>query len=574
MRIDCPPKITFGLLACGLIASITFIESGVAQIVSGAAIDGTDRFSAPTIECRRGNHGNEHLVSENSVGQYKHYNTTGSHRFDASSAVFNGLDTNNNALQHWPIGIKVANPIDRVFAFRAKSLAVGETGRSQHVFPISIPQGLDSLHFFLRFDAEDFEGRVQMRLTTPNGSHKIYKNAQRPFQSAVINSPSAGQWTVHAIAEGNEASVLDYTLRVDDDPTIELEKTTGVLQAKPNSHIYRYHTITVPDGLDKVHFFTRFHQADKNSFFIMKITDPSGVETYRNQSKANFESAIIQNPIGGEWMVRISKTKEFPSELSYTLTVSNDIRHPTAGCWTGGLIKGAWDENGFGVKRLNDRRRVTWEYPYHHSAGMTLEMDNFLVENVTIINHGDGIKSNGDGNTIDGAYLADIHDDCIENDRLGNLLVTDSFLDGCYVAFSARAHKAGYDGSENLFEIKNSLVRLEPQPTVYKPQKYGPGPGHGIFFKWNSSRQLGIKLSVHNSIFLATQLPRHGRGLGVEDVGNLESCSNNVIVWTGAGVFPNRGNLPSCFRVTTDFSEWTEAVSAWRARHPGRPAHP
>ena len=56
----------------------------------------------------------------------------------------------------------------------------------------------------------------------------------------------------------------------------------------------------------------------------------------------------------------------------------------------------------------------------------------------------------------------------------------------------------------------------------------------------------------------------------MEDVSNLVSCSDNVMVWTGPGDFPNEATLPDCFRVTDDYQEWLDAVGAWDARYPGR----
>jgi hypothetical protein len=39
------------------------------------------------------------------------------------------------------------------------------------------------------------------------------------------------------------------------------------------------------------------------------------------------------------------------------------------------------------------------------------------------------------------------------------------------------------------------------------------------------------------------------------------------MVWTGAGPFPQ--TLPSCFKITTDASVWTNAVNTWKSNHPG-----
>ena len=152
--------------------------------------------------------------------------------------------------------------------------------------------------------------------------------------------------------------------------------------------------------------------------------------------------------------------------------------------------------------------------------------------------------------------------------------MTDSFLDGCYAGISARTFEGAplVDGSDNVVEIRNTLMRLEPQPTIYKPQVYGPAPGHGVFFKWEPDEDIAVGLALHDNIFLAEAENLHDTGLGVEEVGNLVSCSGNVIVWTGgpADSFPGKEKLPSCFTVTDVYQTWLDAVSAWDARYPGR----
>src|SRR5256885_10441721 len=51
--------------------------------------------------------------------------------------------------------------------------------------------------------------------------------------------------------------------------------------------------------------------------------------------------------------------------------------------------------------------------------------------------------------------------------------------------------------------------------------------------------------------------------------GKLAGCANNVMVWLGAGAFPEP--LPSCFTVltgATGLDYWNGAVAQWKANHP------
>ena len=54
--------------------------------------------------------------------------------------------------------------------------------------------------------------------------------------------------------------------------------------------------------------------------------------------------------------------------------------------------------------------------------------------------------------------------------------------------------------------------------------------------------------------------------------GKLAACENNIMVWLGAGPFPEplptTFNGKPCFTVTTDKRVWDNAVAQWKATHP------
>lgn len=236
--------------------------------------------------------------------------------------------------------------------------------------------------------------------------------------------------------------------------------------------------------------------------------------------------------------------------IPWTVTFRDDGSGSDS-CWFGGEINGPWDENA------DD---VSWEDPFHHSGAMTIDIPNFLFEGVRVNNQGDGLRPYGADAAIRSVWLSDIHDDCVENDDLYGLTIVDSLFDGCYAGFSARPFIADPpDGSGNVWSVENSLLRLEPQPTVYR----GPTPGHGGFFKWDDEGH-SPRVALHNTILRADQSPNHGT-LGIPEGLEFESCSNNTMVWLGDGPFPEA--LPSCFTITTDVSVWDDAVADWRTRH-------
>jgi len=220
-------------------------------------------------------------------------------------------------------------------------------------------------------------------------------------------------------------------------------------------------------------------------------------------------------------------------------------------CWDGGRINGTFPIG------------TTWRV-YHDTAGIGIGGPNVVVDHPRIFNVGDGIRirDNADNFRVEDAYLSYVHDDCIENDRLFNGTVTNSFFDGCYVGFSTRKSTGDpEDGRLNTMNISNSLVRLQAMPTVYS----GTAAGHGGFFKWDDAGGTSPKLNITNTIFRADQNTNH-QDLNLP-AGYDVTCTGNTMVWLGAGAFP--GSLPPCFTLTTDRSVWDAAARAWDTAHPG-----
>ena len=221
-------------------------------------------------------------------------------------------------------------------------------------------------------------------------------------------------------------------------------------------------------------------------------------------------------------------------------------------CWDGASVKGT-----FAVG-------TTWN-TFHGNTAFGFGGANFTLNHPRIFNYGDGIsirEGMSSNFLISDAYMSYIHDDCVQNDSLVAGTVTNSYLDGCYVAFSARrSDGTTFDGHLNTWTISNSLVRLQAMPTVYK----GSAAGHGGFFKWDDSALLSPKLNISNTIFRADQNTNHGTL--VMPAGYDVTCSNNTMVWLGPGAFP--GTLPSCFTLTTNRAVWDTAARDWDTAHPG-----
>ncbi len=223
-------------------------------------------------------------------------------------------------------------------------------------------------------------------------------------------------------------------------------------------------------------------------------------------------------------------------------------------CWSAGLIEGNYPPD------------LHWS-TFHSTAGLkTVSAVDVTIANVHIQTYGDGIKlyQGTESFTIQGVYLHDLHDDCIEGDWLPGGVIKDSLLDGCYQAFAARPRSSDStsDGSNKTWVIRNTLAYVRPQIGVYK----GPSPGNGAFFKWDTdSPSRSPKVAISDTILRIDQYPNHTEsGLWVL-AGKLESCSNVTIVWLGGGPYPV--SVPPCVTVTTDVWVWDRAVADWKARH-------
>lgn len=226
-------------------------------------------------------------------------------------------------------------------------------------------------------------------------------------------------------------------------------------------------------------------------------------------------------------------------------------------CWYGGSYNGTW---------VDTDANVTWENPYHHSAGMTIRVPNFLLESLRVNNQGDGINLEESSNNfkLRGIYLSNIHDDCIQNDFLNAGILEDSLLEGCYTGFSADDFTKSHNGANKAWTIKNNLVYIKAFPTVFR----GPKPGIGVLFKGWRADAPGPQLVLKHNVFMAdtpTTIDSEAT-LGIPKNANLAGCENNIFVWLGKGDFPY--SLPSCFTVTKDANLWNNAVASWKLAHP------
>lgn len=225
-------------------------------------------------------------------------------------------------------------------------------------------------------------------------------------------------------------------------------------------------------------------------------------------------------------------------------------------CWFGGKYQGVWNDTD---------PNITWEDPYHHAGIATIRSPDFLMEGIRADNNGDGIRVENPGSNfhIRGVWVSNMHDDCFENDHMLGGIVEDSFFDGCYTGISLDHKSQSLDGSKNTMTFKDNLLWMKPMNTVFR----GTAPGTAMLFKgWSPNRAVAPAMVITNNIFRIDQKTGFQKHQ-VPPLMNLKTCSNNTIVWTGAGVFPYSQYFPSCFKITKDMSVWTNAVKKWKDAH-------
>ncbi len=218
-------------------------------------------------------------------------------------------------------------------------------------------------------------------------------------------------------------------------------------------------------------------------------------------------------------------------------------------CWHGGRIIGQLPPS------------TPW-VTMHDSYGMDVHAANFQLENVRIFDTGDGVTMDEQGDVNwhwRDVYFKYMRDDCVENDFLNSGTIEDSFFDGCYSGFSARAYTGVRDGGHNLVVVRNSLFRMQSMDRGYIRS------GHGGFWKWGRNSP---RISLYNVVFYLDG-PTIENDVIMPPRGKLADCSDNVMVWEGTGAFPER--VPSCFTLMTGaagHAYWDSAVAHWKANHP------
>jgi len=236
-------------------------------------------------------------------------------------------------------------------------------------------------------------------------------------------------------------------------------------------------------------------------------------------------------------------------------------------------------------------------YAYHSASGLGPDAVGIqIVEDLEIRNSGDGLSMGlPSGNIVARRlYLHDLHDDALESDfGLSGYTIVDNLLDRVNTAFAMRLRSsASGDQRNELWEIRNNLVRLHEFPNGYKQR-----PGHGNVFKLDHSPNEPRFRLTGNTIVVG---PNPEGSTLFPPVSRVEECAANRYLFLGTkaawddvldsdrvddgGTNGERlaalnALFPGCFTIRLrpaamtidDFlaaEGWTSAVESWKSSHP------
>lgn len=233
---------------------------------------------------------------------------------------------------------------------------------------------------------------------------------------------------------------------------------------------------------------------------------------------------------------------------------------PDRMCVVGGVIAG-YQSRSLGWEELKHcDSGAPWDYPCSQDGTALLLTGTswYLADGVRIDNTMDAL---GGGEETDHAYYRNLYaryirDDCIGNDRLRTVVVSDSLFDGCYVGVSQDPRGSPDRDTSRSVTLDHVLLRLKRMPGGYRADT--SESNHGKFFKWSDSAN---RLIIRDSILLA----EHSRFAEALDFPRDTVASNVKIVWLGSGPYP--GSLVPGVSVTTDVDVWNEAKDDWLERH-------
>jgi hypothetical protein len=210
---------------------------------------------------------------------------------------------------------------------------------------------------------------------------------------------------------------------------------------------------------------------------------------------------------------------------------------------------------------------------YCNSAGVIVQSPDFTVRGLRVDQAWDGIRSRppeGSAVRLEGVWVNGARDDCIENDRLATLDISDSLLDHCFSGLSLDrgACKSGCrppPGSPH-YRLDRVLLRVSPYPL--RTSSGGVEHHGGPFLKTSDPTPAAIEIT--NSVFAFEDIAPRMYSRMRKGWERVRHCSNNRLLYLGGNALPEGfPEPPPCFAVITGAEaqrQWERERSAWLAR--------
>jgi hypothetical protein len=213
----------------------------------------------------------------------------------------------------------------------------------------------------------------------------------------------------------------------------------------------------------------------------------------------------------------------------------------TQGCWAGGRVLGK------SVRQLRESRGADAALSISGRAPTPIDFELEWVEFYNVPRAIE-VSSTFTRLRLNRVFLREIRESCISfQGRVHTLHIRNTLVDGC--SYLVDNSSGGVLKENTQFVIRDSLIRLQARQsrTSFGIQgiKIGSRP----------------KVDVINTTFLLEGSVPLLQSLVADGQVILGECRGNIVVVTNKNTMI--GQLPSCFRITTNKKVWTTSKKAW-----------
>jgi hypothetical protein len=195
-----------------------------------------------------------------------------------------------------------------------------------------------------------------------------------------------------------------------------------------------------------------------------------------------------------------------------------------------------------------------WEYTYCNSAAIgVFDSPRIIVEQVRARRAWDAVRFSGASGlfVLEGSWLSQIRDDCVENDFLNDGIVKDVLFDGCFSGISVKQPSSrSLDGTSRTLTVLGALIRATPY--LYRGESRMAPP-----IKASASSP---RLRVVDSVFAMEGDTEVNWSQLAASWDRIADCRGNLFLWISDTPWPaDVARPPSCFR----FVQGLEARALW-----------